>query len=48
MDSTLLYKDSDEARRQLDQLEGGESSESESEGDEEEGESDDKKEVHVL
>ena len=46
MDSTLLHKDSDEARRQLDQLEGAESSESESEGDEEEGESD-KKEVHV-
>ena len=46
MDSTLLHKDSDEARRQLDQLEGAESSESESEGDEEEGEAN-KKEVHV-
>ncbi len=46
MDSNLLHKDSDEARRQVDQLEGAESSESESEGEEEEGESD-KKEVHI-
>ena len=46
MDSNLLHKESDEARRQLDQLEGAESSESESEGEEEQGEPD-KKEVHT-
>ena len=46
MESNLLHKDSDEARRQLDQLEGAESSESESEEEEEQGEPD-KKEVHV-
>ena len=38
MDSNLLHKESDEARRQLAQLEGAESSESESEGEEEQGE----------
>lgn len=35
MDSNLLHKESDEARRQLAQLEGAESSESESEEEEE-------------
>ena len=48
MDSNLLHKESDEARRQLDQLEGDESSESESEG-EEEGHADaDKQEVRMC
>ena len=46
MDSNLLHKESDEARRQLDQLEGAESSESESEG-EEDGEAD-KQEVCIY
>ena len=46
MDSNLLHKESDEARRQLAQLEGAESSESEGEEDEEQGD-DDKEEVHV-
>ena len=45
MDSNLLHKESDEARRQLDQLEGAESSESESEGEEEQ--EADKKEVQT-
>ena len=44
MDSNLLHKESDEARRQLAQLEGAESSESEGEEDEEQGD-DDKEEV---
>ena len=45
MDSNLLHKESDEARRQLDQLEGAESSESESEGEEDR--EADKQEVHT-
>ena len=48
MDSNQLYKESDEARRQLDQLEGTESSESESEGEEEAQGEADKEEVHVA
>ena len=45
MDSNQLHKESDEARRQLDQLEGEESSESESEGEGETQGETDKEEV---
>ena len=48
MDSNLLHKESDEARSQLDLLEGAESSESESEGEEEgQGEAD-KEEIRLC
>ena len=48
MDSNLLYKESDEARRQLAQVEGGVSSQSESEAEEEEGGDADKEQVRTY